>query len=169
MVTYFRWSVPPTVAVVDDQGKDGWESAIGIEFIPNEPLQHTDRIVEHAQRHAGVHRRLELQEHQQIEPSPLDGLHLPQQVDVPLPEVLRDEAGWKPLQSSEVEMMREVADEAAQEICRRARVREDALVGSVVLRLPWMSSLLGHRVAFRGPRNDGLKWCQEGGPSVVSG
>ena len=39
VITYFRWRVPATVSVVDDEGKDGWESTIGIEFIPNEPLQ----------------------------------------------------------------------------------------------------------------------------------
>ena len=94
LITYLRWRVPATVAVVDDEGKDGWESRIGIEIIPNETLENTDRIVEHAQRHAGVDRRLELEEHQQIEPFPLDGLHLPQQVGVPLTEVLCDEAGW---------------------------------------------------------------------------
>ena len=68
---------------------------------------------------------------------------------MPLPELLCDEAGRKPFQGREVEMMGEVADEAAQEISRRARVCEDALIGGVVLRLARLPSLFGHRLAWR--------------------
>ena len=123
---------PPRLAVVEHDGQYRRQSAVRVQrLLAEQVLVQQPRVDQDAQRHVGVIRRLELQQHQHVQPLVAQP-HPPYSIALAPAEIVAHELRGQLLQGVEVESRDPVlGDEPAQEVRDHPGVGEQGLVGGV--------------------------------------
>ena len=131
---------PAPLTVVDHDGQHRRQRTCFAQHpVADQLLMHQGGIGQDARRHAGIHRRLKLQHHQQpprvAVRRRVAKADAPQHVAEAPAQVVADVLGGKPLQGGEIERLDPIAgDEPAHEVCDHPRQGEQQLVEGIVHR-----------------------------------